>query len=352
MGITKKKFGTMPDGAPVFLYTLTNKNGVSASFTDLGATWVSMLVPDREGNMADVVQGYDSVEEYIGNKPCFGALIGRNANRIENASFTLNGRQYELAANDGKNNLHSGPNLYHDRLWEAEEEESELGSQVMFSLVSPNKDQGYPGNAEICVTYILTPDNTVLIEYGMTADQDTIANLTNHSYFNLKGHDSNDISAQQVQIFADYFTPADAASIPTGEIRPVKGTPMDFTAAKPIGKDIDSDYEQIVFGHGFDHNWVLNRGEDEEVSLAATAYDEESGRLMKVYTDLPGMQFYTANFLDHEKGKGGVFYERRSSYCFETQYYPDAINKPEFPSPVLKAGEEYHTITAYQFECR
>lgn len=347
MGIARREFGKAADGTTVFLYTLTNENGITASFTDLGAIWVSMVVPDRNGVMADVVQGYDTAEAYIGNSAHFGAPIGRNANRIGNASFTLNGEIYTLAQNDGKNNLHSGPNLYHDRVWEVQTEEDELGSQIQFSLFSPDGDQGYPGNAEIHVTYTLTPDNAVMIAYGMTTDADTIANFTNHSYFNLRGHDAGDIESQQVQILADAFTPADAGSIPTGEIRPVEGTPMDFRQMKPIGQDIDAEDEQMILGRGFDHNWVLNRGE--ELFLAAKAYDEQSGRMMEVYTELPGMQFYTANFLNGEKGKNGAIYKRRSSYCFETQYFPDAINKPQFVSPVLKAGDEYHTMTVYQF---
>ena len=347
MGITKREFGKSADGTTVFLYTLTNESGITASFTDLGATWVSMVVPDRDGVMADVVQGYDTADAYIGNSAHFGAPIGRNANRIGNATFTLNGKTYSLAKNDGENNLHSGPDLYHDRVWDVQTEEDELGTQIQFSLSSPDGDQGYPGNAEIHVTYTLTPDNAVMIAYGMTADADTIANFTNHSYFNLRGHDAGDIASQKVQILADAFTPADAGSIPTGEIRPVEGTPMDFRQMKPIGQDIDAEYEQIVLGQGFDHNWVLNRGE--ELFLAARAYDEQSGRMMEVYTELPGMQFYTANFLNGEKGKNGAVYGRRSSYCFETQYFPDAVNKPQFASPVLKAGEEYHTMTVYQF---
>lgn len=349
MAITKREFGSMPDGELVFLYTLKNENGVIASFTDLGATWVSMVVPDREGTMSDVVQGFDFAQDYIANTAHFGAPIGRNANRIGQAVFSLNGKKYQLYANDGENNLHSGPNLYHDRVWDVETYEGELGSQIMFSLFSPDGDQGYPGNAQIRVTYTLTPDNSVMIAYSMVADEDTVANFTNHSYFNLKGHDAGDILTQKVQIFADSFTPADAASIPTGEILSVEGTPMDFRVPKPIGQDIDADYVQIQMGHGFDHNWVLNQTED-KLFLAAVAVDEESGRKMEVYTDLPGMQFYTANFLDHVKGKGGAYYERRSSYCFETQYFPDAVNKPEFPSPILKAGEEYRTTTVYKFE--
>lgn len=349
MAITKQVFGKLSDDREVFLYTLTNENGVTATFTDLGGTWVSMLVPDRDGNMADVVQGFDTPQEYVGNDAHFGAIVGRNANRIGNAQFVLNGTSYKLAENDGKNNLHSGPNLYHDRVWEVETEESELGSCLHFSLFSPDKDQGFPGNADIQVSYTLTDDNALMIDYRMTADADTVANFTNHSYFNLKGHDAGDILSQKVQIFADAFTPTDAGSIPTGELRAVAGTPMDFRRAKAIGEDIEADDEQIRMGNGFDHNWALRQSENGELFLAAVATDEESGRKMEVYTDLPGMQFYTANFLNHLKGKQGAYYEKRSSYCFETQYFPDAVNKPEFASAWLRAGEEYRTTTIYRF---
>ncbi|MDO5416439.1 MAG: aldose epimerase family protein [Lachnospiraceae bacterium] len=349
MAIKAERFGETPDGQQIDRYTLTNENGVSASFSNLGGTWLSMMVPDKNGEMADVVLGYDTVEHYRLNPPHLGAIIGRNANRIGGAAFTLEGTRYELAANDGPNNLHSGPDLYRSRVWEVELDESSLGSRVSFSLFSPDGDQGYPGNAEITVSYTLTPDNAVCIEYHMVSDADTIANFTNHSYFNLAGHGSGSIAEQQVWIDADTFTPADAYSIPTGEILPVKGTPMDFTVKKPIGRDIGQDYDQLVMGHGYDHNWVLNH-KPGEVGLCAKAFDDASGRMMEVYTDLPGMQFYTANFLTNElPGKDGAEYGPRCAYCFETQYYPDAVNKPQFPSPVLKAGEEYRTTTIYKF---
>lgn len=341
----------MPDGRQVDLYTLTNAQGLSASFTNLGGVWVTMMVPDREGNLEDVVLGYDTVEKYLKNPPHFGAPIGRNANRIGQAKFTLNGVTYELAVNNGPNNLHSGPNLYHERLWETEVDESSLGTRISFSLLSPHKDQGYPGNAEITVSYTLTDDNSLHIDYHMVSDADTVANFTNHAYFNLAGHKAGTILNQEVWIDADTFTIADQDLIPTGELAPVEQTPMDFRVMKPIGREIDADYGPLAAAGGYDHNWVLNHDRDlKEVSLAAKAKDPKSGRVMEVYTDLPGMQFYTANFLKPEiEGKEQAAYGRRSAYCFETQYYPDAINKPEFPSPVLKAGEEYETTTIYRF---
>ncbi len=350
MAVAKKFYGTMPDGQTVDCYTLTNTNGTSASFLTLGALWITMLVKDKEGNFKDVVLGYDTLENNLKNPPHLGAPIGRNANRIGGAKFTLNGKTYELFKNSlGINNLHSAPDLYHNRVWDAVEEETALGSRVTFSLFSPDGDQGYPGNADISITYTLTEDDSLMIRYRMTADADTIANFTNHSYFNLAGHDCKDILDQELWIDADYYTPADAGSIPTGVLDPVAGTAMDFTSLKPIGQDIDSDFPAVVQGKGFDHNWVLNHPAG-ELSLCAKAVDHKSGRVMEVYTDLPGMQFYTANGLKGDvPGKDGAVYGPRQAYCFETQHFPDAVNKPQFPSPVLKAGEEYDTTTVYKF---
>lgn len=348
MAYKKELWGNMPDGREVYLYTLVNRNGVSASFTNLGAVWVNMNVPDRDGNVVDVVLGFDSADEYLINPPHFGAPIGRNANRIAGAKFTINGKEYKLEPNNGPNNLHSGPDLYQSRLWESEAEENDLGTSVSFSLFSPDGDQGFPGNANITITYTLTPDNSLDISYHMICDADTVANFTNHSYFNLDGHDGKDTLKQRVWIDADTYTRADEGSIPTGEFTPVKGTPMDFTVMKPIEQDIHEDYEALVFGGGYDHNWVLNHPQG-EVSLCAASESDKTGIRMEVYTDLPGIQFYTANFLKNMTGKGGAVYEKRCCYCFETQYYPDSVNKPEFQSPILKAGEEYKTTTIYKF---
>lgn len=348
MAYKKELWGNMPDGREVYLYTLVNRNGVSASFTNLGAVWVNMNVPDRDGNVVDVVLGFDSADEYLINPPHFGAPIGRNANRIAGAKFTINGKDYKLEPNNGPNNLHSGPDLYQSRLWDSEAEENDLGTSVSFSLFSPDGDQGFPGNANITITYTLTPDNSLDISYHMICDADTVANFTNHCYFNLDGHDGKDTLKQRVWIDADTYTRADEGSIPTGEFTPVKGTPMDFTVMKPIEQDIHEDYEALVFGGGYDHNWVLNHPQG-EVSLCAASESDKTGIRMEVYTDLPGIQFYTANFLKNMTGKGGAVYEKRCCYCFETQYYPDSVNKPEFQSPVLKAGEEYKTTTIYKF---
>lgn len=349
MASTKTVFGVKKDGKEVTRYTLTNGHGVSASFTDLGAIWLTMLVPDRDGRMADVVLGYDTVEHCMEGPGHYGEPVGRNANRIGNAAFTLNGVTYSLEKNSGNNNLHSGPDFYRNRVWDAEVEELDLETRISFSLFSPDGDQGYPGNANITVSYTLTPDDSITIDYHMVADQDTVANFTNHAYFNLAGHQSGCAMDQKVWLDADTFTITDETSIPTGELVPVKGTPMDFTVMKPLNQDIDAAYAPLECGKGYDHNWALNHAEG-ELALSAKAYDEKSGRMMEVYTDLPGIQLYTANFLDPEfKGKDGARYHSRGGYCFETQYFPDAVNKPHFLSPVLKAGEEYKTTTIYHF---
>ena len=349
MGYTKTEFGKLDNGDKVYRYTLTNSQGVSASFTDLGGIWLTMMVPDREGKLADVVLGYDSVDGILKGPGHPGEPVGRNANRIGGAEFTLNGVKYELEKNrGGKHNLHSGPNYYRDRIWETQVEEEELGTRISFSLFSPDKDQGYPGNADITVSYTLTEDNSLKLDYHMVCDADTVANFTNHAYFNLAGHDSGCAMNQKVWIDADAFTLTDADSIPTGKLEPVKGTPLDFTEMKPIVRDIEADYDQLKWAGGFDHNWALNHPA-KELALCAKAVDETSGRGMEVYTDLPGVQFYTANSMSTDMGKGGCVYHKRDGYCFETQYFPNAVNRPEFASSVLKAGQEYKTTTIYKF---
>lgn len=346
----KEHFGVTPDGEQVDRYTLTNKNGVSASFLSLGGIWNSMITPDKRGAMADVVLGYDSVEACLKNGGHLGEIVGRNANRIGGAKFTLNGKEYQLCANNGPNNLHSGPDFYRNRIWKTELSETGTETTITFSLESPDGDQGYPGNAKISVSYTLTYDDALKIQYHLICDADTIANMTNHSYFNLAGHNSGEVLSQMVWIDADRYTPMDEVSIPIGELAPVKGTPMDFTVMKMIGRDIDEDFEQLKFGSGYDHNWVLNH-KPGELSLCARAYDESSGREMEVFTDLPGVQFYTGNYLESIiPGKAHTSYRARQGYCFETQFYPNAVNMPEVPSPILKAGQEYNSTTIYKFK--
>ncbi|MGN0158399.1 MAG: aldose epimerase family protein [Brotaphodocola sp.] len=349
MSYVKSEFGTMPQGTAVYRYTLTNTKGVSASFTDLGGIWLTMTVPDRDGNLGDVILGYDRVETVMSESGHLGEPVGRNANRIGDAKFTLNGVLYQLAVNNGgRHNLHSGPDYYRDRVWDTVVKEEKEGTKITFSLHSPDGDQGYPGNADIQVSYTLTEDNSLKLDYSMTADADTVANFTNHVYFNLNGHDSGNVLSQKVWIDADTFTITDDGMIPTGELVPVAATPMDFTVMKPIGQDIDADYKPLKLGKGYDHNWALNHPAG-QLALSAKAESEESGRTLEVYTDLPGVQFYTGNSLKSEKGKGGTAYHARDGYCFETQYFPDAVNKPQFASPILKEGDVYRTTTIYKF---
>lgn len=334
----QRSFGTAT------LYTLENKNGIVMEVTDFGATLYSLFVPDKDGNICDVVLGYDNPEAYARSTTGFGATIGRNGNRIGNASFTLNGKTYQLEKNNKGNNLHSGKDYYHFRMWTVKETTE---NSITFSLHSPDGDQGFPGNFDIDVTYTLTDDNEVKIDYLGVTDADTITNMTNHSYFNLNGHASGNVLEQELWVDADAFTATDDQLIPTGEIVPVDGTPMDFRVKKPIGRDIDADYEAIRFGRGYDHNWCLNNGGTFAKVIEMSA--KESGITMEVYTDLPGVQIYTGNFLGNEIGKDGIVYKHRQGICFETQGYPDSINHDNFPSVVTKAGDTYRTTTIYKF---
>ncbi len=350
MAFSRETFGTLENGAAVTKYTLTNKHGLKAAFSDLGGIWLEMWAPDREGILADVVLGYDEPGRYRNQDVHFGEIVGRNANRIGGATCTIDDITYALVINDnGINNLHSGPDFFRDRIWDARISETELGTKISFSLFSPDGDQNYPGNADICVSYTMTEEDEIRIDYQMSCDEDTIANFTNHAYFNLAGQNSGSAMHQKVWIDADTFTIADRYSIPTGELVSVKGTPMDFTVEKYIDQDIDAEYEPLKFADGYDHNWVLNH-EKGKLSLSATAKDEKSGRILEVYTDLPGIQFYTGNFLPEETGKDHAIYGKRHGYCFETQYFPDAVNKPQFASPILKSGDIYKTTTIYKFK--
>lgn len=345
MAIKKEQFGSMPDGRKITLYTITNEHGVSASFLDLGAIWANMLVPDRNGQVADVLLGYDDAAGFLVNGPHLGSVVGRIANRTAGARFSLNDNIVYLGRNDGENNLHSGPDYFDKRLWNVGMTSEH---SIQFTLESPDGDQGYPGHAAISVTYTLTEDNTVEILYQAVCDQDTPMNLTNHAYFNLGGHGSGVVYDHFVQIDADTFTPTNQESIPTGEFRSVFDTPFDFSRAKKIGADIHADDMQLKMGKGYDHNYCLNHPVG-IYSRAASVWDEKSGRAMDVYTDLPGIQFYTANWLDHESGKDGTVYCSRGAFCFETQFFPDSVNQPKFMSPVVKAGETFVSKTGYHF---
>ncbi len=338
-------FGVTSKGEETKLYTLTNKSGMEIAVTDYGASLVQVLVPDKDGHPCDVVLGYDEAAGYeAGEGLFFGAVVGRNANRIGGAVFEMNGKRYELAKNNNGNNLHSGPDYFHLRMWELKEKAED---HLTFALDSPDGDQGFPGAVHIEVTYTLTEDNSMKISYHAVPEEDTVLNMTNHSYFNLDGHASGDVLKQEVWIDADTFTRGNEELVATGEILPVEGTPMDFRTKKPLGRDINEDYEALKFGSGYDQNWCLNNGG--KFAKVAEMSSQESGITMEVYTDLPGMQLYTANFVVNEKGKDGIVYDRRWGCCFETQVYPNAVHHDNFPSAVCKKGETYETVTMYKF---
>lgn len=342
--LTVKQFGTTEDGRKAWLYTMKNDAGTTVSVTDYGAALVNVIVKGQDGIPLDVVLGYDDAAGYERGEASIGATVGRSANRIGGAQIEIGGRTYDLEKNDNGNNLHSGLDYYNKRFWEVAENGDD---HVTFLLHSPDGDQGYPGALDMYVTYSLDEDNMLTIHYEAVPDQDTVINMTNHSYFNLNGHDSGSVLEHTVMLEADAFTPADAKSIPTGEIRPVEGTPMDFRTAKKLGAEIDADYEPLRFGAGYDHNWVLKNENGFDKVAEVTA--DRSGIRMEVWTDLPGVQMYTANFLDNEPGKDGAVYGSRSAVCLETQYYPDAIHHDNFPGPVCRRGEKYDTRTAYRF---
>lgn len=348
MGITKKAFGTTAKGEEAVLITLENSNGMKVSLSDFGAVIVNIIVADAKGEFADIALGFDSVTGYEKNAPFFGAFIGRHANRIGGACFTLNGTEYKLEQNNGTNNLHSGTPFYHKVMYSYDTNEGTGCNSVTFSRVSKDMEQGFPGMLEIHVTYKLTDDNELYIIYDAQSDKDTIVNFTNHSYFNLDGEGSGDILDHVVQIDAAAFTPTSGILVPTGEIRPVKGTPLDFTSPKRVGDEIDADFEPLKFGKGYDHNFVLDKGNG--VFARAAKASGVSGRYVEVYTDLPGMQFYTGNNIaDADNGKNGHAYHVRDGLCFETQYFPDSCNIESFPSCVLMAGDKFHSQTMYKF---
>lgn len=349
MEITQKSFGKTSKGEEATLFTITNSNGMKVSLTNYGANVVSIIVPDKNGNYTDVALGFENIAGYEENGPGFGSFIGRHANRIGGAKFELNGKVYELDKNDGENNLHSGFLGYNKVMYDAEYYEDGDIISVEFSRLSPHMEQGFPGNLDVSVTYSLTEDNELVIEYHAVSDKDTIVNFTNHSYFNLSGHDSGSILDHKVWIKANQFTPTDDGLIPTGELRDVSGTPMDFRTIKRIGQDIDADYEPLKLAGGYDHNYVLDIS-GAEVEKVAELIDDRSGRVMEVFTDLPGMQFYSGNFMQPvNNSKDGAVYQKRYGVCFETQYFPNSCNIPSFPSCVLKAGKEFDSVTIYKF---
>ncbi|NLY91511.1 MAG: galactose mutarotase [Firmicutes bacterium] len=342
VNITRTPFGAV-DGKEVFLFTLVNNNNMTVKIINLGGIITSILVPDRSGKLDDVVLGFNHLSDYLREHPYVGAIVGRYGNRIAKGRFVLNGQEYRLALNDGNNHLHGGYVGFHRVVWEANAFEKEDGVGVELRYLSKDGEEGYPGNLATTVRYLLTDRNEIVIDYYATTDQPTVVNLTQHSYFNLKGEGCGDILNHEILINAHQFTAVDEGLIPTGELRPVKDTPLDFTTFKPIGARIH------LLPGGYDHNYVLNR-EEAQPSLAAEVREPQSGRVMSVYTTEPGMQFYSGNSLDGTFiGKRGVKYEKHSGFCLETQHFPDSPNHPEFPSTVLNPGEVYRQTTIYRF---
>jgi aldose 1-epimerase len=327
------------------VYTLSNANGVRIDVISLGGKVKSIIVPDRDGNPGDIALGYDSATQYIEGDAFFGATIGRYGNRIGKAKFILDGVEYKLAANNGENSLHGGPGGFHNVMWNV----NQVSPQSLeLTYLSKDGEEGYPGNLNVKVVYTLTDANEFRIDYEATTDKPTVVNLTNHSYFNLKGEGNGDILDHEVTINADKFVPIDQGLIPTGELKAVKGTPFDFTGPHKIGERINAKDQQIEYGKGYDHTWVLN-GKPGELALAATVTESSTGRKMEVWTTEPGVQFYTGNFLNGKTGKGDKPYEYRTGFCLETQHFPDSPNKSQFPSVVLRPGETYKTTTVYKF---
>lgn len=352
MSVEKELLSRMEGGQEINLYTLSNVNGMKVAITNYGGAISSILVPDKNGKIADVVLGCNTMEGFLKQGFFFGVLVGRHANRIENSVFELNGVTYHLAANDGKNHLHGGNKGFDKKVWDAEVVNNNGKESLQLTYLSVDGEENYPGNLKVKVLYSLTEDNALEIDYYAVSDKDTVVNLTNHSYFNLSGHNSGDILNHELMINSDNFTVINDECIPTGEIRSVKGTPMDFTAMRPVGPGLASGDEQIKCGKGYDHNWVL-KVSGKKPEKAAELYDPQSGRVMEVYTTKPGIQFYSGNFLN-SSGTSGIFkdnarYDIHSGLCLETQYFPNAMKHKHFPSPVLRAGEQYHHTTIYKF---
>ena len=348
-GVTKNSFGKTSTGEEIDLYTLRNSNGFETQITNYGAIVVSLKTPDRNGRFDDIVLGFSDLESYLKPHPYFGAIVGRYGNRIAKGRFRLDGVEYKLAVNNGENHLHGGIKGFDKVVWTGRELTTKAGPAVVFTYLSKDGEEGYPGNLRVSVTYTLTTKNELRIDYSATTDKNTVINLTHHSYFNLLGEGKGDILNHHVRIAANRFVPTDAGSIPTGELRRVIGTPMDFLRFMPIGKRINQDYEQLKLGNGYDHTFVIN-GRPGVLRFAASAYEPSTGRLLEVWTTEPGMQFYTGNFLDGTvTGKSGEPYPRRSGFCFETQHYPDSPNQPAFPTTTLRRGATYRSTTIYKF---
>src|SRR5436309_5887844 len=349
--IKKEAFGNTSEG-PVDVYTIANSHGMEVRVTNYGGIIVLLRVPDKKGMPGDVVLGYDNLDGYLKNSPYFGAIVGRYGNRIANGKFTLDGVDYHLAKNNGPNCLHGGLKGLDKVIWHAEPFTNKEGSGLVLTYTSKDGEEGYPGNLKTKVTYTLTDENELRIDYEATTDKATPVNLTSHSYFNLAGEGNGDVLKHELMLNADRFTPVDKTLIPTGELRAVTGTPFDFRTPIAVGARIDDNYEQLAFGGGYDHNFVINR-KTGDLQLAARVYEPTSGRVMEVYTTEPGVQFYSGNFLDGTiTGKQGHVYKRRYALCLETQHFPDSPNHPEFPSTILRPGQTLHSRTMYKFSAR
>lgn len=350
MAVTKEDFGKNLFGEEVELFTLTNSSGIRVRIMNHGGTIVSLEVPDRDGNIADIVLGHDTAAEYIDGGPYFGAAIGRFANRIKDGKFTLDGVEYTLAVNNGPNGLHGGLKGFDKVIWDTEILED---NAIRMRYVSADGEEGFPGEVETVITYMLTDDNELKIDYTAESTAATPFNITNHSYFNLAGHDSGSATGQIMTINADTYLPTDSTAIPLGKEAPVEGTPFDFRTPYAIGERIDDDNEQLGFAGGYDHNWCLNKEKKGELSLCARTEDPVSGRVMETYTTEPSVQFYAGNFLDGTlKGKGGCMYVKRGGFCLETQHYPDSPNQPQFPNTILLPDEPYVSQTVYKFSVK
>ena len=349
--VTQRTFGTLPSGEEVQIYHLENKSGAFAEVLQFGAILVKLCVPDRDGRLTDVVLGYDDLAGYEVNGCFFGATIGRSGNRIAQSRFTLDGKEIVLTPNEGVNNLHSGPDGFEKKMWTASEI-SEDKNAVTFSRISPDGENGFPGEFNVSVTYEMTEENELRIVYGGVCDQTTIANMTNHSYFNLAGEGSGSAMNQYLTIHAEQYTPVGEESIPLGENAAVEGTPMDFRKAHKIGDEIEADFEQLRITGGYDHNYVTDGYNKASIREIAEAWSEKTGIQMNVLTDCPCVQFYAANFVDQEHGKNGHVYNKREAFCLETQVEPNAVNVENFHSPILEAGERYYSETIYRFSVK
>jgi aldose 1-epimerase len=350
--VKKQEYGHMPNGAAVEMFTLTNPNGMEAHIITYGGIVTSLTAPDRNGKMADVVLGMDNLAGYLSETAHLGALIGRYGNRIGNGQFRLDGELFTLQKNEGENTLHGGDGGFDHQLWKGAETPNPDGPSVALTYVSKDREMGFPGTLTTKVIYTLTRKNELRIDYTATTDKDTVVNLTNHSYFNLKGAGEGDILQHVLTLDADRFTPVNAGLIPTGELKAVEDTPFDFRTATAIGARIDQPDQQLQYGKGYDHNWVINKGMG-GLTKCAEVFEPKSGRVLEVLTMEPGVQFYTGNFLDGTiHGKGGKVYAHRGAFCLETQHFPDSPNKPNFPSTELKPGHTYHTVTVYRFSAR